>query len=127
MTEHRLSLRPDIIVHIPFQRGTRSRREGNFAVFELKLRAQLKDAQKDFEKLSRICSVLGYPLGIFINIDSEETYFDFNESFQYSIYVFAIQLSGERVLIRESSTGLPKAGQVDCRVPSKDSWPREKR
>lgn len=37
--QHGLTIRPDIIIHIPFDRGvTGSRREGNFVAVELKRR-----------------------------------------------------------------------------------------
>jgi len=42
---HGLTLRPDIIVHLPFDRGgIPNRQEGNYAVIQLKLRGRLKEA-----------------------------------------------------------------------------------
>ncbi len=72
---HGLNFRPDIIVHIPFERGKVERRDqGNFVAMELKLRSSENEAREDFAKLEQMQKVLGYPLTIFINIDSELTY-----------------------------------------------------
>ena len=77
MPLHGLNTRPDIIVHIPFDRRRAERRDqGNFVAIELKLRATESDALEDFGKLERICEILAYPLAVFINIDSRETYSD---------------------------------------------------
>ena len=74
---HGISHRPDIIIHIPFEEGiTRSRREGNFIAFELKLRATKNDALDDFAKLNDYITVLKYPLGIFVIIDSEKSFIE---------------------------------------------------
>jgi len=71
---HGLGTRPDIIVHIPFERGGAERRnQGNFVAIELKLRATQKEAADDFAKLAAIREALAYPLTIFINIGSDET------------------------------------------------------
>jgi hypothetical protein len=70
-----LRFAPDIIIHIPYERGLTERRdEGNFVAIELKRHANEADAQKAFANLSRMKEVLEYPLTVFINIDSEETY-----------------------------------------------------
>lgn len=72
---HKIRIRPDIIVHIPFDRGLLERRdEGNFVAIELKRRATVKTARKAFRNLAQIKKVLRYPLTIFINVDSEETH-----------------------------------------------------
>jgi hypothetical protein len=72
---HRLNIRPDIIVHIPFDRGRAERRDqGNFVAMELKLRSTENEARGDFANLNQMREVLGYPLTIFINIDSDETH-----------------------------------------------------
>jgi len=68
---HGLKLRPDIIVHIPFDRGVSpTRRDDNHLVILLKLAAKKKKAEQDFKKLEMICSVLDYPVGAFVNITS---------------------------------------------------------
>jgi hypothetical protein len=65
-----------ILLHVPFERGeTQNRWEGNFVALELKLRASAKDADVDFSSLSLLALKLSYPLTIFLNIDSSETYF----------------------------------------------------
>ncbi len=49
---HGLTIRPDIIFHIPFERGVSdSRREGNFVAVELKRRASRRQAEDAFENL----------------------------------------------------------------------------
>ena len=59
---HGLRIRPDVIVHVPFDgRKHRSRREGNFVVFELKLAADQGAAFEGFESLSNMCATLDYP------------------------------------------------------------------
>lgn len=73
--EHGLNTRPDIIVHIPFDRGHAERRDqGNFVAIELKLRSTENEARVDFAKLVQMRKVLGYPLTIFVNINSDVTY-----------------------------------------------------
>jgi len=68
---HGITLRPDIIVHIPFDRGVSpSRQHDNHLVILLKLSASKKKAEEDFAKLETICSVLHYPIGAFVNIAS---------------------------------------------------------
>ena len=68
---HGLTIRPDIIIHIPFERGNvKERQDGNFCVIELKLRASQRDIQGDLKKLSDMCNLLRYGCGIFVNIDT---------------------------------------------------------
>jgi len=72
---HRLNIRPDIIIHEPFDpERHHSRADGNFAVIELKRRASPADARDDFQSLAKMLDVLRYRLGIFINIDSGMTH-----------------------------------------------------
>jgi hypothetical protein len=72
---HGLTIRPDIIIHIPFDRGvTESRRQGNFVAVELKRRADKRLAEDAFDNLRQIKEALDYPLTIFVNIDSSDTY-----------------------------------------------------
>lgn len=73
--EHGITIRPDLIVHVPFDRGTTgTRAEGNFVAIELKRRATRDEALGDFQSLEAMCGKLGYPLTIFINIDAPDTY-----------------------------------------------------
>jgi hypothetical protein len=75
LPHHGLNFRPDVIVHIPFERGRAERRDqGNFVAIELKLRSTENEAHEDFAKLVQMREVLGYPLTIFINIDSDDTH-----------------------------------------------------
>jgi hypothetical protein len=70
---HGIRMRPDIIVHIPFDRGVSpTRRHDNYLVILLKLSATRTKAYADFAKLEKICQVLNYPLGAFVNIASED-------------------------------------------------------
>lgn len=75
--DHGISYRPDIIIHIPFEEGiTKTRREGNFVAFELKLHANENDALGDFCKLNDYITLLKYPLGVFVNIGSEKSFIE---------------------------------------------------
>jgi hypothetical protein len=74
---HKTTIRPDIIVHVPFDRGaTKTRAHGNFVAIELKRRASAGKAREDFRSLLTIKRKLRYPLTIFINIDSSKTHAD---------------------------------------------------
>lgn len=72
---HGLRIRPDIILHEPFDHGRhRGRDEGNHAVMELKRRATPGTAADAFTNLVAMINALNYPLGVFINIDSPKTW-----------------------------------------------------
>lgn len=72
---HGLTIRPDIIIHEPFDPARhRDRRDGNVAIIELKLRATAAEAAGDFNSLASMLNVLHYPLGIFINVDATATH-----------------------------------------------------
>ncbi|WP_371885107.1 hypothetical protein [Caballeronia sp. S22] len=71
---HGLKIRPDIIVHEPFDENRHgSRRDGNHAVVEIKRAATPKKSADDFESLINMMELLNYRFGIFINIASEAT------------------------------------------------------
>lgn len=73
--DHGINIRPDIILHVPFERGGfSSHSEGNFVAIELKLRASEADAEGDFGSLAKMYHALDYALLIFLNIDSEKTF-----------------------------------------------------
>lgn len=75
VSRHGLAIRPDIIIHEPFdERRHSGRDEGNFAVIELKLKASRAKAVGDFHSLARMIEVLKYPLGVFVNIGSSRTF-----------------------------------------------------
>ena len=72
---HGLTIRPDIIIHEPFdpqRHGART--EGNLAVIELKRKASVGKATQDFKSLADMIQVLHYPIGFFVNIGSTVTH-----------------------------------------------------
>ena len=74
---HGLKLRPDIVIHIPYHEITNpDRKSGNFIVFALKKRSSEKIAIEEFEKLDKMIKILNYKLGVYINIDSEKTFYE---------------------------------------------------
>lgn len=65
---HGIKIRPDIIIHVPFERGLAEERdEGNFVAMELKRRASAKGARAAFANLAQMKKALKYPLTIFVN------------------------------------------------------------
>ncbi len=103
MKDHGFNIRPDIIIHIPFEdAGFATRDEGNFVVFELKRHATEAAALGDYEKLSSMCEILNYPLGVFINIDASETYFDsFEGDMKQRLKSFSTHIEGREVVLTE--------------------------
>lgn len=58
---HGLTIRPDIIIHKPFDEARHdSRKDRNIAVIELKRDASQEGAVGDFESLVKIMEVLAY-------------------------------------------------------------------
>lgn len=75
LAQHGLGIRPDIILHEPFDPTRhRGRDEGNHAVMELKRRATPSSAAHAFKSLIAMTDALNYPLGVFINVDSPKTW-----------------------------------------------------
>jgi hypothetical protein len=72
-TRHRMTQRPDIVFHIPAEFSGAAVTENNFVVWALKRRATISSAQEDFDHLDEMFNHLGYPLGIFVNVDSANT------------------------------------------------------
>lgn len=105
LKEHGLSIRPDIIIHEPFdQEHHASRKEGNYAVIELKLDATENKAVEDFGSLRQMIENLHYPLVIFINISSQATRTDLAPpEISGHLVCFAVSLDNGSVLIREES------------------------
>ncbi|MFD0999686.1 hypothetical protein ACFQ21_10225 [Ohtaekwangia kribbensis] len=99
---HGIRIRPDIIIHTPFQQNAHeSRTEGNFAAIQIKLKAGEKDAKEDFEKLDLMFEKLNYPLGIFINISSNETFYEkYEGKYIERLHCFSVELtkSGEVII-----------------------------
>jgi hypothetical protein len=74
---HGIRVRPDIIIHVPFDSDEHNTHgEGNFVVFELKLNARESAALTDLDNLSQMCSLLNYPLGVFININATSSHIE---------------------------------------------------
>jgi hypothetical protein len=99
---HKIRIRPDIIVHIPFDRGVAEERsEGNFVAIELKRRATAKRAKEAFASLVQMKNKLKYPLTIFINIDSEETHADLcPKSIAGQTACFSVNLEDGKPVVR---------------------------
>jgi len=99
---HGINIRPDIIIHVPFEeRHHDSRRQGNFVVFELKLNADKKKALSAYENLSKICEVLEYPLGVFINSNNISTHLNrYHGPHKESLCAFAVRLHDDRVEVK---------------------------
>ena len=75
LNRHGLNIRPDIIIHRSFDPAVHaSRREGNFAVIELKLRASPRQAVDDIASLISMLDILHYKVGIFINVGCFKTH-----------------------------------------------------
>jgi len=103
LAEHGLTIRPDIIIHEPFDPNRHAdQREGNLAVLELKLRASKDEAAEDYKSLSKMIEVLRYPLGLFINIASDATYVELiPRGAKTHIVAFAVSLREGHVRVVE--------------------------
>lgn len=95
LREHGLKIRPDIILHEPFNPiSHRGRDDGNHAVMELKRRATRRTADEAFESLIAMIDTLNYPLGLFINVDSSKTWTELlPEAYRPRIACFAVSLA----------------------------------
>lgn len=108
---HGIRLRPDIIVHIPYERGVSpTRRHDNYLVILLKLSATQRKSEADFNKLSTICSILDYPIGVFVNVASTDLWLPhFADKFadkannSFVLHEFAVSLNGGHLHIRASA------------------------
>lgn len=104
--KHGIYKRPDIIIHIPYKEEIHSsRRYGNYVVIQLKLNANKEKAKDDFEKLDLMFDKnnLDYQIGIFLNINSDKTFFDsYSGNYKNRLHCFAVKLSNSKVLIYES-------------------------
>jgi|SRR5690606_11759465 hypothetical protein len=101
LEHHGLDIRPDIILHKPFDPAIhQSRKDGNFAVIELKRRAGPKKAVEDFESLHSMLEILRYPIGIFINIGHTKTQVEHvPEKYRGRIIAFATKLTENGVRV----------------------------
>ncbi len=102
--DHGITIRPDIIIHIPYEKRIHSSRcAGNFVVFQLKLKASEDKAREDFSKLDLMFEKLDYQLGIFLNINSDNTFFDsYLGDYNDRLHCFAVRLVNNKVVITES-------------------------
>ena len=103
MRPHGITTRPDIIIHVPFEdHRHKSRRQGNFVVFELKLNASAKTALPDYVHLANMCEVLAYPLGIFINIAASTAHLHLYQGpHKEKLYAFAVCIQAGQVEVRD--------------------------
>lgn len=103
--DHGINIRPDVIVHIPFDTNIlESRNDGNFIAIELKLHATKIDALADYNKLATLCEHLSYPLGVFINIGSHNTFLaDYSGAHKTKLYAFGVVLVDGQVEVREEN------------------------
>jgi len=101
LPDHGITTRPDVILHIPFDASVNdSRAEGNFVVIELKLAANQPLAVQDFRRLARMCDILDYTFGVFININSTETHLAaYTGPYKKRLSAFAVQLHDGHIVI----------------------------
>ena len=100
---HGLDIRPDLLLHCPFDRGVfQDRRQGNYVAIELKRRANKQAASQDYARLDRICAVLDYAMGIFINVDAKQIFLP-EQGGQAGdrLHGFAVELRQGQVHIQE--------------------------
>ena len=104
--DHGLTVRPDIIIHQPFDPDRHAARtQGNFAVLELKVNATAKEAAEDFKNLAAMIRVLQYPLGVFINIGSSTTHADLvPKEVRGRVVAFAVELQDGKPRVVEART-----------------------
>jgi len=110
MLRHGIRIRPDIIIHVPFERGVaESREEGNAVAMELKRRATRESAREAFANLVKMKKALKYPLTIFINIDSDQTHVALcPKSIAGQTVCFAVRLEEGRPVVRSAASARPK-------------------
>lgn len=102
LPDHGIRVRPDIIIHIPTPAGA-NRQQGNFAVFELKLRAGQAEARDDFANLDAVLGSLDYPLGVFVNIASSHTQAaHYSGRFGERLHFFAVRQAGSGIQLRHA-------------------------
>ena len=106
LARHGLRIRPDIIIHEPFDQSRHAdRAEGNIAVIELKLSASQAEACDDFKSLAAMIDLLHYPVGIFVNIGASQTHAGFVQpEMKDRIVSFAVVLNNGHVQVTQSGT-----------------------
>ncbi len=103
LIKHGITIRPDLILHVPYKEEMyENRRSGNFVVIQLKRKASVRKAREDFDKLDLMFQKLGYPLGIFLNINSANTFSNhYTGDYPERLYCFAVILINHEVVIHE--------------------------
>ncbi len=102
LRNHRIGIRPDIIIHVPTPVGG-NRRHGNFAVFELNLRAGPAEAREDFANLDAVLGALNYPLGVFVNIASTRTQVEhYGGRFRDRLHFFSVRQDGGGIQLKHA-------------------------
>ncbi len=101
LRRHHMEQRPDIIFHIPTEYSQATPMENNYAVWALKRQADDEDALDDFWKLDQMFEQLHYPLGFFINVDSQSDKLEvYNGSYADRLIGIAVWLEGGAVKFR---------------------------
>jgi len=103
--DHGITFRPDIIIHIPFDRGIYpDRKHGNFVVMMLKLNASKDTALEDYEKLTLICEKLDYSIAVFLNIGSQETFLsEYDGTFKERMFGYGVVKKNGNIVITENA------------------------
>ena len=103
-SRHSISQRPDIIYHIPIEHSGANVDENNFAVWALKASASLTSAEADFYKLEEMFDRLKYPIGFFININSNLHHLElYNGSFKDRLFAFSVWLQDDKIRLTQAS------------------------
>ena len=99
--KHNTRIRPDIIIHIPLESGRSNNRcEGNYCAIAIKGDATPGGAKEDFDKLDELFDKLNYGLGIFLNVDSEKTFYDdYKGTHRDKLHCYAVKLDDTGVRI----------------------------
>lgn len=107
LPNHGITIRPDVIVHIPFSKEwAADRTHGNVVAIELKRRATNSDAVADFQSLSLLAHHLAYLLMIFINIDSADNHHrNCPPYIEEQTVCFAARLGGGVPVVSASNAG----------------------
>jgi hypothetical protein len=101
VARHHMNQRPDIVLHIPTEVSNAPPNKNNFAAWALKCRANPAHAQDDFRKLDELFLVLDYPLGFFVNIDSDSHHLlHYSGNYPDRLIAYAVQLNDRDVSIR---------------------------
>ncbi len=102
-SKHGMSQRPDIIFHIPVEHSGARTNENNFAVWALKANASARDAKKDYDKLEEMFRCLDYPLGFFININSEYNHLNtYDGSHGDRLLAFSVWFQGDTIRFKKA-------------------------